>query len=749
MSANLTAEAATQAWDDLAERLERFLATWEAGTEPTLAEYLPAEPPAHRQRVLVELIKADLEQRSVRGRPKSLDEYLAQHPELLADGEPPCDLIYEEFHLRRAAGQPVSIQDYCRRYPRSAEALRRLAGTSGATISTQLVSPTRRLDGFVAGKRLDDFDLLVELGKGAFGSVFLARQISMQRLVALKVSADRGNEPQTLAQLDHPNIVRVFDQRRLPSERVRLLYMQFAPGGTLAEVAHQVRATPPAARSGAILIACVAAGQLKAGFPGDEDAPWRRRVAASTWPETVCRLGLQLAQALDYAHKQGILHRDVKPANILLSGEGSPKLADFNISFASQLEGATPAAYFGGSMAYMSPEQLEACNPEHSRLPDDLDGRSDLYALGVVLWELLYGQRPYADVEEVSWTATLAAMASRRRAHQPTSPGPPPDAVAARLDAVLRKVLSPDVSRRHADGAALARDLSLCTNPRAWSLVHDLGSGWRSFAAHQPLIALVPVNLPPFILAGIFNYLYNHAYILKLAEQEPAIMTVFNGISLFVNSALYPLGVVVVLAFAWPVARVLRRLARETRLPEDELRAARRRSLQIGHVVALVGLVLWLVAGLTFPTGLSLFTETFPPQQGFVHFFLAMATCGLISCVFPFLATTWLAVRVFFPALLASATPDPREQRQLAALGRQAGYYLPIAVVVPLLAVALLILSDPGNRAASIGLIAAGGVGFLGAYAMFNRIRGDLAALTIATRPVEMLGTSTDTVESF
>ena len=78
------------------------------------------------------------------------------------------------------------------------------------------------------------------------------------------------------------------------------------------------------------------------------------------------------------------------------------------------------AAYFGGSLAYMSPEQIEACNPAHERQPKDLDGRSDLFALAVVLWELLFGERPFNDDDmEAGWTAMLTAMAKRRRAEQP------------------------------------------------------------------------------------------------------------------------------------------------------------------------------------------------------------------------------------------------------------------------------------------------------------------------------------------
>ncbi len=98
------------------------------------------------------------------------------------------------------------------------------------------ISPSADLTQIEVGERLDDFDLLIELGSGAFARVFLARQLSLQRLVAVKISANRGHEPQTLAQLDHDYIVRVFDQRILRDRDWRLLYMQYLPGGTLLDL---------------------------------------------------------------------------------------------------------------------------------------------------------------------------------------------------------------------------------------------------------------------------------------------------------------------------------------------------------------------------------------------------------------------------------------------------------------------------------------------------------------------------------
>ncbi|MEX2173455.1 MAG: serine/threonine-protein kinase [Pirellulaceae bacterium] len=751
---HLTAAGATQAWDDLAERLERFIAAWDDGGEPTLTDFLPAEPPSHRRFVLVELIKVDLERRTAKGTPKRLEEYAGEYPELLEDGEPPCDLIYEEFHIRRGAGHDVSLFDYCRRFPGSAAALQRLLGTENASVSSQMFSPTRHIEGIAPGQKIDDFELLAELGKGAFACVYLARQTSMHRLVALKVSADKGNEPQTLATLDHPNIIRVYDQRLLAARRVRLLYMQFAPGGTLADVVRAVQATSPLERSGAILIRAVGEAAERAGQMVAEDSPWRQRVAAATWPETVCRLGVQLAQALDHAHAQGILHRDVKPANVLLSADGAPKLADFNISFSSQIEGATPAAYFGGSVAYMSPEQLDACNPNHERTPADLDGRSDLYALAVLLWELLHGERPFYD-DEVSrtWAETLTGMTKLRRTQPPESPPGARDPVAKRLEQVLRKALAFAPQDRHPEGASLAREILLCLNPHAWDLVNDLGTGWRDWARRWPILALFPINLPPFVLTSVYNYWYNRKEFienqpdLSRAAKEQLTMA-FESLLLPVNGVLFALGIFFILRYAWPLARAIRCLAQRQECSADLLHRARLRSLSLGHRVAWVGLALWIAAGVAFPVGIHLQMGDFP-VRGYVHFFLSMFTCGLMSCCLPFLATTWLNVRVYFPSLLVSSAPTANEHRRLARLARDAYVCLAGTIIVAFLAILLLVVSSGQSRVWSILLIVASGVGYLAAQVMYNLIRRDLAALAIATRPTTTWGAATDSIEAF
>ncbi|WP_245721476.1 serine/threonine-protein kinase [Nocardia crassostreae] len=306
---------------------------------------------------------------------------------------------------------------------------------------------------------MDDFDLLVELGSGAFARVFLARQRSMQRLVAVKISQNHGTESETLAQLDHENIVRVFDQRLMAEHELKLMYMQYLPGGTLSKLLSLVREQPPDRRSGALLLEVVdRAMRDKGGLEPGESAA-RTAAAARSWPETVAWLGSRLARALDYAAANGVLHRDIKPANVLLTGDGIPKLADFNISFSLHVAGTSPLAYFGGSLAYMSPEQLAACHPQLPASAEDLDGRSDIYALGVVLWELLTGQGPFDDESRAgdSESSLERMLELRGRELDPAQLSLLPPDCPPTLRRVVLKCLAPNREDRWATGAELAR----------------------------------------------------------------------------------------------------------------------------------------------------------------------------------------------------------------------------------------------------------------------------------------------------
>lgn len=295
----------------VAEVVARFAEAWRADDEPPdLRAYLP-DSPAMRRVALIELIKVDLAQRWGRGTaPKRLAEYVDELPELRTWPLPP-DLIYEEFHLRRRAGAAVPVAEYTAAYPEQAEQLSELLATDDYHSTMLSAAEPVRLDELAAGQQIDDFDLMTSLGRGAFARVFLARQRSMQRLVAVKISRDKGTEPQTLAQLDHDYIVRVFDQRVLTSRKLRLLYMQYVPGGTLFTVLERVRATAPEHRTGALLVDVVDAVLAGKGEIRPSESSLRAQLSALSWPETIAWLGRRLAEALDYAGKAGVLHRDI------------------------------------------------------------------------------------------------------------------------------------------------------------------------------------------------------------------------------------------------------------------------------------------------------------------------------------------------------------------------------------------------------------------------------------------------------
>ncbi|HUR54946.1 MAG TPA: serine/threonine-protein kinase, partial [Gemmataceae bacterium] len=662
-SSELSIDAAASVWDALGDRLEAFAREWDAGTPPDPAAFVPASPPAARRLVLVELLKFDLDQRLQRGLDRPLEDLLAAFPELAAD--PPCDLIYEDFQLRRAAGRQVRTDDYFRRFPDQAAELERLLGS--ATQKTSAVNAARVPD-IQPGESLDDFDLLALLGAGTFAKVFLARQRGMQRLVALKVSGGKAAEAETLAQLDHPNIVRVYDQRYLDDRKLLLVYMPYLAGGTLLNVLERVRVTSHPARSGKTLLEAVDEALERRGELPPAASGARAQWAARTWTETVCALGAKLASALDYAHSHGVLHRDLKPANVLLSAEGEPLLADFNVGVCSKLDGANPRAFFGGSMAYMSLEHLEAFDPSHPRKAEDLDGRADLFSLAVTLWELLTGARPFGpESVGATWSRTVAALVEKRRN------GPPPEAVALFPDDVpgfrdvLLRCLDPDPDKRPRTAGEMAHELELCLRPATRELVRPAKSRWRELFLRYPALAVYPAGLIPNGIASWFNTVYNRDAI--IGRWSDAARECFWPIVAVVNGVAFPVGMLIVGVALWPVLRGLAKLRRGEAQDAEQLAQVRQRVLRLGSITALTCATCWVVVGVIWPVTLRVVAGA-PQTDGlYIHFGLTLVLCGLIAAAAPYFLITFLAVRVLYPALIG---PDGASDRTaLEGVGRE------------------------------------------------------------------------------
>ncbi|WP_084483857.1 serine/threonine-protein kinase [Nocardia anaemiae] len=716
----------------VAEAVERFAEAWRtAATPPKLAAYLP-ESPAIRRVSLIELIKVDLANRWRYGKtPKRLADYVEELPELRTWPLPP-DLIYEEFHVRKQAGSSVAVAEYTAAYPEQSDQLSEMLATDDyhSTAMTVPIEPTN-LDDLAAGQKIDDFDLMAGLGRGTFARVFLARQRSMQRLVAVKISRDSGTEPQTLAQLDHDYIVRIFDQRVLERRKLRLLYMQYVPGGTLFTVLERVRATPQAQRSGVMLLEVIDQVLAAKGEIRPSESPQRAELAELSWPETVAWLGRRLAEALDYAGNAGVLHRDVKPANVLLTADGVPKLADFNISFSGNVSGDNPIAYFGGSLAYMSPEQLAALHPDLPITANDLDTRSDLYALAVVLWELLTGRKPFDDdVVADDDRAALAGMLERRpRSPQALPYSDLPRDCPAALQRALVRALNPEPENRWARGADMAQQLEVCLDARARNLIDPPPTSWRLRARMlmHPIMALAIAV--PNALALIYNHRHNHLLIIDNLDVQAQYR--FEQVTFVAYGVGFLIGFVVInilIARLWSVARGLRK---GRSYNADTLTRARADTLRLGKRTVLICCALWAITGVVVPVIMEA-TGNHIAVESYVYFFIAQIVCG-VAMAYPYFLVTLYAVRSLYPMFLPHGGLGAQDAHRLHRLEVRSTYFLAAAAAVPLLGVAAATFIPSQDLSAVIVtlrlLCISSALAFIGVYWLFRILEKDLAAL--------------------
>ena len=713
-------------WSKLTQTLEAFANAWESSPfPPSIVEFLTTGGSGLRRELVSELIKLDLENRWQRGLRKLVEDYADDVPDL--DAIVTVALVFEEYHIRKTAGDHVSPTEIFKRFPALAGELDGLFRLDPALRSTFMSGegPTATIE-LSPGETIDDFDLLLRLGRGAFATVFLARQKSMQRLVALKVSADKGTEPQTLAQLDHDNIIRVYDQRLLPERSLRLLYMQYAAGGTLADVIHRMNVIPQSDWSGQSYLRAIDAELDDHGEARPTESSIRRQIAEMSWPQVVCWIGNQLALALNYAHRAGVLHRDIKPANVLITAEGVPKLADFNISFGSMLEGVSAEENMGGSLAYMSPEHLEACNPKHPNTASDMDGRSDLFSLAIVLCELLTGQLPFDHGwHHVPRLQRFETMTDSRRTGL-TDFFLRSLCVTEDCDLgdVFKRCLAPYPEERFASGQALANALDLCQHPEARRLLCDNVTGWKQVVRRWPLTSIIVLTVSPNLIGAIFNFLYNRS---EIKSSMPDADPVFMRIMAIINLITFPTGM---LSAGWIAGSVTRatRIDEQSRLNAAELQERRRRCLQLGNVASIVGLTLWLIAAPAYPILLHLLLGEVPATI-YVHFVASLTLCGLIAAAYPFFGVSLLATRCLYPSLVHWDTMSKEELPAMKQLARNMWIHLILAASVPMLSVMIYALSGLDRRFALVALAAGGTIGFAIAVSAFRLVQQDLQVL--------------------
>lgn len=387
-----------------------------------------------------------------------------------------AELIVLDVDYRRRRGEAPIAQQYLDRFPESSSVIRD-ALSEGVSATGGFQPPT-------VGRLAELFpalEIMELIGAGGMGAVYKARQPGLDRVVALKILPEElghdvkfalrfTREARTLARLSHPNIVSVFEFGNV--ENTYYFLMEYVDGSTLRDV--------------------VKAGQLA--------------------PAHALAIVPHLCDALQYAHDKGVIHRDVKPENILLAMDGTVKIADFGLSrilgSESQPDMLTGTHQVMGTPRYMAPEHLEGSR--------NIDHRADIYSLGVVFYEMLTGELPIGR---------FAAPSQKV-------------AIDVRLDEVVLRTLEKEPQRRYQHASQIKSDVQSITSTSRAAMAETVARDVAS-SSQQSSVSMAEQEL-----AG--RLLLTRRQLMERVENS--LRPLFRGqiVQLLVGIALVVLG-----AFCW------------------------------------------------------------------------------------------------------------------------------------------------------------------------------------------------------
>jgi serine/threonine protein kinase len=612
---------------------------------------------------------------------------------------------------------------------------------------------------------IHDYQVLAELGRGGMGVVYLARQLSLGRLVALKtLTADLlddeialarfRREMRALGRCDHANIVKVYSCGALPDGQLYYA-MEYVPGADLEHIWRELAgANGSSDRTGSGWTAAVRSASQKqleqTKFKADDGtveranpsaaqavsllgaAPAETSAAAtSTLPDPpelppvpeeenirdyqkrVAGLIHDAALALQAVHDQNIVHRDVKPANLILTADGSRVvLMDFGLAKGqSTALTSTRSGGLLGTLRYSAPEQLAAANMTVGP-PVDVRG------LGVTMWELLARRRLFADADDERQLATwvLNRDAPLLRTVDPS--------LDADLEAITAKATDRNLETRIQSARELADYLEMYLAGKP--VLIGTPKRTEKLLARWAIPIVILLALIPNALAGAFNLVYNQDEIIRNLSEDS--LGVFWTTQSIINSIAYPIGMFLVGLFVWKATRPLRREHDAQAAEAENLRTARRHGLLLGHYTAMIGIALWILAGLTYPIAIHVAAGEMP-ASAYVHFWGSLTLCGFVAAAYPFFLITCFSLRIVYPLLSKGNAYASEDRTVFQRLDRLSWRYFLCAAAVPMCSVAVLSLIDTGSRLA-LGVFGFGGLmGFVLVALIFRKLQGTLGSL--------------------